>query len=301
MKRFLTCTMLATMLGTMLAPAQMVTARQMSGDELCADSRAIVGTEGDDVLEGGSGNDILCGLGGDDVLIGGSGDDVLVGGAGSDQLDGGSGNDTLYTDADDSVVDGGSGANQTIPSEPVVEPTKTPTVAPTATATTAPTMKPTVAPTLTPTVAPTMTPTEIPTVEPAATATLAPTMTPTVAPTATATLAPTDTPTVAPTATATVAPAGPVFNAQIFGPAPCDVTFLLEGVAPGTRIRFALTYQERSSVSIISGPITVPPFSSSLATTLTDAVGSNGEPPVVRAIDADTFEIIATTSAGGCS
>lgn len=39
---------------------------------------------GDDLLNGGAGNDILYGQGGDDILIGGSGNDLLYGGTGAD-------------------------------------------------------------------------------------------------------------------------------------------------------------------------------------------------------------------------
>jgi Ca2+-binding RTX toxin-like protein len=45
------------------------------------------------VVDGGEGNDVLIGSAGDDVLSGGPGDDVLIGGAGSDVIDGGDGDD----------------------------------------------------------------------------------------------------------------------------------------------------------------------------------------------------------------
>ena len=44
----------------------------------------IVGTEGDDLLDGSAGDDTLLGLGGNDTLDGGQGDDLLDGGAGDD-------------------------------------------------------------------------------------------------------------------------------------------------------------------------------------------------------------------------
>jgi hypothetical protein len=81
-------------------------------------SQVVVGTEGNDILYGGSGNDLLCGFGGDDVLYGGSGNDILVGGLGADQLYGESGGDTLYGDAFDTVLDGGTGRNQVIVTQP---------------------------------------------------------------------------------------------------------------------------------------------------------------------------------------
>ena len=47
-----------------------------------------VGTDGDDVLSGGSDDDTLVGKDGNDHLIGKQGDDVLIGGAGGDTLSG---------------------------------------------------------------------------------------------------------------------------------------------------------------------------------------------------------------------
>ncbi len=64
----------------------------------------VVGTSGDDVLQGtdcddhisgGAGNDILTGGAGDDSLYGGTGNDILIGGTGNDYLDGGTGDDIL--------------------------------------------------------------------------------------------------------------------------------------------------------------------------------------------------------------
>lgn len=55
----------------------------------------INGTNGDDTLVGGAGNDNIKGKGGDDTLYGGAGDDTLKGQNGDDFLDGQSGSDTL--------------------------------------------------------------------------------------------------------------------------------------------------------------------------------------------------------------
>ncbi|WP_327196220.1 tandem-95 repeat protein [Vibrio fluvialis] len=57
---------------------------------------------GDDILNGGDGNDILYGQGGDDTLNGGAGNDILIGGYGNDILTGGDGHDLF--------VFGGEGA-----------------------------------------------------------------------------------------------------------------------------------------------------------------------------------------------
>ncbi|TWT01670.1 peroxidase family protein [Reyranella sp. CPCC 100927] len=67
----------------------------------------LVGTTGEDTLNGNTGNDLLFGHDDDDTLNGGDGDDLLVGGAGNDTLDGGADLDTMVGGAgnDDYVVD----------------------------------------------------------------------------------------------------------------------------------------------------------------------------------------------------
>lgn len=65
----------------------------------------LIGTPGNDTLDGGVGNDTLIGDAGNDVLIGGEGDDTLQGDAGNDTLIGGAGIDLL---------DGGSGSDAMI-------------------------------------------------------------------------------------------------------------------------------------------------------------------------------------------
>ncbi len=49
----------------------------------------IAGKEGNDVIDGLSGNDIICGDNGDDTISGGDGFDILIGGEGDDNLNGG--------------------------------------------------------------------------------------------------------------------------------------------------------------------------------------------------------------------
>jgi len=56
----------------------------------------LVGTPGNDVIDGGDGNDWIYGRSGDDIIYGGNSVDYLYGEAGSDTLYGGSGNDSLY-------------------------------------------------------------------------------------------------------------------------------------------------------------------------------------------------------------
>ncbi len=80
-------------------------------------SSDLMGTDNNDVLEGGVLDDILSGLGGADMLSGGYGDDILEGGGGADVLDGGEGNDTAdYNNAtnrvDVNLLSGGGSSNQ---------------------------------------------------------------------------------------------------------------------------------------------------------------------------------------------
>jgi hypothetical protein len=55
----------------------------------------ISGTQDNDLLEGGNGDQTINGLGGNDSIDGGRGADVIVGGAGDDVLTGGNGADTF--------------------------------------------------------------------------------------------------------------------------------------------------------------------------------------------------------------
>ena len=62
------------------------------------ESRVMLGTAGDDELQGGAGDDELLGGAGDDELRGGSGNDTLTGGKGIDALFGGAGADRFVVD-----------------------------------------------------------------------------------------------------------------------------------------------------------------------------------------------------------
>ncbi|MCK5813239.1 MAG: hypothetical protein KAH03_03230 [Cocleimonas sp.] len=75
-------------------------------------SNEIVGTEGDDLLNGNHDNNRMQGLGGDDRLLGRQGNDVMLGGSGDDQLYGGSGDDNLIGGSGDDYLAGGRGNNQ---------------------------------------------------------------------------------------------------------------------------------------------------------------------------------------------
>ena len=78
----------------------------LSPAELCPSGyNVIVGTAGDDMLEGTRGNDCIIGLAGDDTIDGGRGDDLIFGGPGNDAIDGGRGDDT---------IDGGAGCDDIV-------------------------------------------------------------------------------------------------------------------------------------------------------------------------------------------
>lgn len=78
----------------------------------------LFGGDGDDLLSGGSGHDVLIGGAGDDTLNGGDGNDSLLGGTGDDIFNGGSGNDVLYIgEHGDFVFDGGAGFDKAVVTE----------------------------------------------------------------------------------------------------------------------------------------------------------------------------------------
>ncbi|WP_051305918.1 retention module-containing protein [Desulfogranum mediterraneum] len=64
---------------------------------------------GEDVVDGGEGNDVIFGEEGDDTISGGDGHDTLVGGSGNDSLSGGEGNDTLVGGDQNDALSGGPG------------------------------------------------------------------------------------------------------------------------------------------------------------------------------------------------
>ena len=62
-------------------------------------SAQLFGGNGDDILTGGSANDLLFGQAGNDTLLGKGGNDLLFGGAGNDTLTGGVGDDQVFGEA----------------------------------------------------------------------------------------------------------------------------------------------------------------------------------------------------------
>jgi len=69
----------------------------------------VFGLGGNDVINGGSANDILFGGDGNDTMNGGAGDDKLFGRKGDDSMNGGDGNDRLWGNQGDENLDGGAG------------------------------------------------------------------------------------------------------------------------------------------------------------------------------------------------
>jgi Ca2+-binding RTX toxin-like protein len=69
----------------------------------------IVGTAGNDELEGTPGPDVIAGLGGQDVIEGHGGRDVICGGAMGDTIRGGRGHDFIFGSAGNDRVHGGIG------------------------------------------------------------------------------------------------------------------------------------------------------------------------------------------------
>ena len=61
---------------------------------------------GDDIIDGGAGNDTVYAGEGDDIIIGGTGQDKLYGGHDNDIINGGDGDDTIFGDAHESGVPG---------------------------------------------------------------------------------------------------------------------------------------------------------------------------------------------------
>lgn len=84
----------------------------VAGDDLLqggAGDDSIYGFTGNNRLEGGDGNDQIVAFLGSNAIDGGGGNDILIGGAGTDQIDGGEGDDTLFGAAGDDVLRGAEG------------------------------------------------------------------------------------------------------------------------------------------------------------------------------------------------
>jgi uncharacterized repeat protein (TIGR01451 family) len=81
----------------------------------------LVGTEGDDIIRAGAGDDTISSLGGNDVICagpgndtsrGGTGDDMIRSGRGNDSSSGEGGDDSMRGQGDTDYADGGSGVDE---------------------------------------------------------------------------------------------------------------------------------------------------------------------------------------------
>ncbi|MBH0181393.1 MAG: hypothetical protein HP490_06890 [Nitrospira sp.] len=77
-----------------------------------AGGESLLGTEYNDRIAAGAGNDVIVGFGGADTLLGEDGNDNMTGGADDDMLDGGGGNDQLSGAEGNDVLVGGAGDDQ---------------------------------------------------------------------------------------------------------------------------------------------------------------------------------------------
>ncbi|MGD9647466.1 MAG: Calx-beta domain-containing protein, partial [Pirellulales bacterium] len=85
-------------------------ARQMLAATSENDDPVVYGTTGNDILNGGEGNQTFYGGQGSDQIDGGEGNDVIYGGSGNDFLDGGEGKSGFYSGpSDDDTMYGGDG------------------------------------------------------------------------------------------------------------------------------------------------------------------------------------------------
>jgi len=116
-RRLAAIALLACAVAALLAVA--ASGAESGAAPMCGGKRAtIVGTNGDDVIQGtekadviwaGPGDDTVYGGLGNDIICGGAGDDLIHGGRGNDWLDGDAGTDRVFGDLGDDHVGGGAG------------------------------------------------------------------------------------------------------------------------------------------------------------------------------------------------
>ena len=96
--------------GTNGVPLNRVTVKMVAWGELgTSGTDVLIGTNGDDTISAGAGNDVVCGRGGDDVIFGRNGADHLQGGDGDDVVRGNRGQDILYAGTGSDRLLGGQG------------------------------------------------------------------------------------------------------------------------------------------------------------------------------------------------
>ena len=88
-----------------------VTVNLALGDEPTDGDDVILGTDGPDVINAGAGDDVICGEGGADTIVAGAGNDTVFGGAGADTIQASRGDDVVYGNGGDDVVRGGKGTD----------------------------------------------------------------------------------------------------------------------------------------------------------------------------------------------
>jgi Ca2+-binding RTX toxin-like protein len=75
-------------------------------------SAHIRGGRGDDLLNGGGGDDRIKGRRGNDIINGGDGDDELFGSRGADEIDGEAGDDTIWGRRGNDIIEGSGGDDE---------------------------------------------------------------------------------------------------------------------------------------------------------------------------------------------
>ncbi len=98
------------LVGTLLSQSPVVA--QSTDPVLCNGlTPTIVGTDGDDVLQGTFQDDVIVGLGGNDTIRGASGSDMICGGDGDDTIFGESQPDTIFGGPGNDTITGADGAD----------------------------------------------------------------------------------------------------------------------------------------------------------------------------------------------
>lgn len=89
-----------------------VTVNLANGESPTQGDDVILGTSGPDLIIAEGGNDTICGEAGVDVIIAGDGNDYIDAGAGDDDIRGGRGNDVIFGGDGADAIDGGRGNDE---------------------------------------------------------------------------------------------------------------------------------------------------------------------------------------------